>query len=82
MNKQQKEDFDRIKKDFYKLKDNKTFDVDDEERLVFGIQGLLGIFAVEKSEELEAIIEEMISFGEAHDWSMAGSKFLFEKIKK
>lgn len=82
MNKQQKGDFDRIKSDFSKLKKKKNFTADDEERLVYDIQGLLGIYSLEKSDELASFIEEMIRFGEAHNRSMAGSKYLFGKIKK
>ena len=70
------------KRDFSKLRDKKTFSVNDEEKLISDIVILLGLYAVDKNKEIERLINSMIDFGKSKQWAMQGSMIEFNRIKK
>ena len=77
-----KEEIVKLKSDFLKLKSKKKFAVQDEDKLITDVSGLLGLYAIEHEEELRHLISEIISFAESKRWSMAGSRYLFEKLNR
>ena len=82
MNPAEKEDIIRIKKAFSKIKKDKKLSKAEVDDLMSDLTNLLGIYATDKSKELAALLEEMISFGEKNALSVEGSKLQFEQLKK
>lgn len=78
----EKEVFLKIKKDFSRLKKKRKFTKRDADKLVTDVTGLIGIYAGEYNKELAQLIEEMISFGEYKNWSLAGPRYQFDKLNK
>jgi hypothetical protein len=71
----------RSKHDFELFKSKPTFTVDDQEKLLWDITDLLGWFRIKPEQQLAHLIEAMISFGEKKQWSMAGARTQFNKLK-
>lgn len=67
--------------DFSKLKNKKRLTIDDENKLVNYISGLLGIFAIDPSKELEKQIKSMIDFAKKQKWAVEGSIIELNRIK-
>lgn len=82
MGTEEKEDIRQIRKDFYKIKkDSKLSDAEIDD-IMADITKLLGILAIERDDELAALLEEMISFAEDNNLMVEGSKFELEAIRK
>jgi len=81
MLKEEKVTIEKKKRDFSKLKDNESFTVEDEEKLISDINILLGIYAVDKNRELEKLINNMIDFGKSKKWAMQGQMIELSRIK-
>ena len=79
---QEKEWFERIKKEFSQMKVKKTFTVQDEGRLQAELTGLLGWYNLDPDKKMKSLIEEMLIFGEKKGWSMAGPIIAFERLKR
>lgn len=73
---------DKIKKDFYRFKKKKTFQKNDQGRLLAELTGLLGWFNLDPSKQLQTLIEEMLIFGQKKQWPITGPKIAFEHMKK
>ena len=67
---------------FSKLKKKKNLTSQDEDKLVNNLTNLIGIFAVDKSKQLERYIEAMIDFAKKQKWGIQGSIIQFKKVKQ
>ncbi len=72
----------QAKKDFGEFTAKPSFTAEDEGHLVYHITDLLGWYNLHQDPELARLIETMIFFGEKKQWSMAGSRIMFERIKQ
>lgn len=79
---QEKEWFERIRKDFEELKQKKTLTPEEEGRLLAELTGLLGWYNLDQDKQIKNLIEEMLLFGEKKKWSMAGPRSTFEHLKR
>ncbi len=82
MNPEEKEEIDSITKEFYKIKQDKKLSVQEVEGFMTSISRLIGIYAIDKTHQIAALIEEMLSFGDENDLAVQGIKLEFENIKK
>ena len=78
----EKEDIEKLKKDFSRLKKKTEFTKNDKDKLITDITGLIGIYAINKRKDLAKLIEEILSFAEKKNWGVEGSRMAFDKIKK
>ncbi len=82
MNDLEKKETDKIRKNFSILNDKKKFSLIDGEKLISKLAVVLGIYATNKTKELENLIESMINLGKKHRLSMQGSIIEYNKLKK
>lgn len=72
----------KLKSDFSKLRKKKHFTVQDEDRLIEDVTGLLGLYSMVYEEDLRHLISEMLEFGQSKRWALEGEIFTFEKLNK
>jgi len=72
----------KIKNSFSILNDKKKLNVNDAEKLISDITILLGIYAFDKTKELERLIKSIIDFGKSRQWAVQGCIIEFNRIKK
>jgi hypothetical protein len=72
----------KIKNSFSILNDKKKLSLNDAEKLISDITIVLGIYAVNKTRELERLIKSMIDFGKSRQWAVQGCIIEFNRIKK
>ena len=82
MNGEQKEVFEKLKRDFLRIKGGKKFTASDEEKLNIYVTGMLGLFAMKADLDIANQAEKMISFGEKNLWAMHGHRIEFDRLKK
>ena len=82
MNPEEREEVDRITKEFYKIKKDEKLSVHEVDDFMSDLSRLIGIYAIDKTNEIAALIEEMLSFGEENNLAVEGSRIHFEDIKK
>jgi hypothetical protein len=79
---EEKATIEKKRRDFSELKDKEGLALKDEEKLISDINILLGLYAVDKSRELEKLIKNMIDFGKSKQWALQGQIIEFNRIKK
>jgi hypothetical protein len=70
------------KSDFSKLRDKKKLALQDAEKLISDMNILLGVYATNKTKELERLIKNMIDFGKSRQWAVQGQIIEFNRIRK
>ena len=78
----EKEDIDRIKKAFSKIKKDKKLSDAEVDDLMSDTSELIGIYSIDKNNKIASLIQEMLSFGEKNNLVTQGLKLEFERVKK
>ncbi|MBD3354963.1 hypothetical protein GF361_03180 [Candidatus Woesearchaeota archaeon] len=82
MNSEEKEEFERIKKDFSDITEDKKLSKAEADDFMSDITKLIGIYALDKDSEIEKLIKKMLDFGDKNNLAVQGSILEFEAVKK
>ncbi len=82
MNSEEKEEFERIKKDFSDIAEDKKLSKAEADDFMSDITKLIGIYVLDKNKEIENLIKEMLDFGDRNNLAVQGSVLEFEAVKK
>ncbi|MBR9692057.1 hypothetical protein GOV06_04695 [Candidatus Woesearchaeota archaeon] len=82
MNPEEKKEIDKITKVFSRIKKDNRLSKAEVDDFMSDITKLIGIYAVDRSSQIAALLEEMLSFGDKNNLAVQGSRLEFENIKK